>query len=295
MLPKLLMFISRNLSCLIVGLTFSFVGASTGSAQTLNIMPLGDSITAGYGVQGGYRDPLATDLTNAGINFQFTGATETGATSLLTSSNDQYHNGYGAYPIEALTANLAADNQYEINGTPYGDNNEGGYWVTGNTGLRAPDHPDIVLLEVGTNNFLQDQGDPVSTFDDEISTLITTFHSLSPNSIILVAGAIPIENNPGFNARISAYDSYIQNTLVPSLSYTMYVNLYSDFTNQDGTTIDTLYQSDDIHPNQSGYDTIASAWTISIQQVEAVPEPSTYALLAFGIAGLFALKRRAQD
>jgi lysophospholipase L1-like esterase len=255
-------------------------------------MPLGDSITAGYGVAGGYREPLATDLTNAGIKFEFTGAATTGATPSLTANNDQYHNGYGAYPIEALTANLAANNQYEINGVPYGDSNQGGYWVTGNAGLRPADHPDIVLLEIGTNNFLQDQGDPVSTFDTEISTLITSFHSLSPNTRILVAGAIPVENNPAFNARISAYDSYIQNTLVPSLPYTTYVNLYADFTNPDGTTIDSLYQSDSVHPDQAGYDTMATAWAASIQQVETAPEPSTYALLALGIASLGAFKRK---
>jgi len=39
----------------------------------VRILPLGDSITYGYPVPGGYRLPLYQLLTNAGYNVDFTG------------------------------------------------------------------------------------------------------------------------------------------------------------------------------------------------------------------------------
>jgi lysophospholipase L1-like esterase len=268
-----------------------FAAANIASAQSVSIMPLGDSITVGVDYttdsSGGYRSPLYSDLLAEGITPQFVGATDTSPTTLLTSTGNQYHNGYGSYQIQDLTNNLNGDAQPMVNGQPYGDSNEGGYWLTGGNGTgRSAVSPNIVLLEIGTNDFLQETD--LANIDDRIQLLITTFHSLSPSSIILVAGAIPINNNDGFNAEISTYDSYIQNTLVPSLSYTRYVNLYSDFIASDGSTISAYYGDDNIHPNAVGYPVIASTWAAAIQQLE-VPEPPAFTFVALGLVGLIAV------
>jgi lysophospholipase L1-like esterase len=238
--------------------------------QTVSIMPLGDSITVGvdYATHwtGGYRDPLLTKLKAMKLTPQFVGASSSNPTEQLTSTANQFHNGYGAYPIQALTDNLDANKPFTINGQPYGDSNQGGFWITGghDTG-RQPAHPDFVLLEIGTNDFLQ--GVDIAHINQRLKTLVTTLHTLSPKSIVLAAGAIPINNNPGFNANIKKYDLYIKTTLAPALSYVRYVDMYSAFTKADGSTISDYYGTDNIHPSATGYPAMATAWAAAIGKV----------------------------
>ena len=272
-------------------LTFSIlilVAASTGAfAQTLSIMPIGDSITVGVDYtthsSGGYRDPLYTDLLSEdGITAQYIGATNTSPTPLLTATGNTFHNGYGSYHIQDITDNLDGSEQ------PVGDGNQGGYWLTGGNGTgRTAEDPSIALLEIGTNDFLQQQQNGI---DDRLTTLITTFHNLDPNTIILVAGCIPIDNNPGFNAEISTYDNWIKTTLVPSLSYTRYVDLYDDFilpgtTNTDSALYGGAAEADGIHPDETGYQVMAQTWADAIDQVET-PEPAPVSLFLMALLGL---------
>jgi lysophospholipase L1-like esterase len=252
-------------------------------AAPITIMPMGDSITVGVDYtgnsSGGYRDPLYADLTQAGLSVQFEGATNTSPTANLTSTGNQYHNGYGSWHIQDLTNNLNGDVQ-----PSYGDANQGGYFLTG-TGTRPAQAPKLLLLEIGTNDFLQQQQ---SGIDDRIDTLVTSIHALSPSTLVLIAGCIPINGDAGFNAEISAYDGYIQNTLVPSLSYAKYVDLYDDFIS-NGTTNSSLYGADNIHPVEAGYQAMATTWAGAIEQAE-VPEPSSLALL--GVAAIAGTTRR---
>src|SRR5713101_7644123 len=57
--------------------TIAFMVGATAAPPPIRILPLGDSITYGYDVPGGYRLPLYQVLTNAGYNVDFTG-TQTG-------------------------------------------------------------------------------------------------------------------------------------------------------------------------------------------------------------------------
>jgi hypothetical protein len=255
-------------------------------AAPITIMPMGDSITVGVDYtgnsSGGYRSPLYTDLTDAGLSVQFQGATDTSPTATLNSTGNEYHNGYGSWHIQDLTDNLNGAEQ------PTGDNNEGGYFLTG-TGTRPAEYPNLLLLEIGTNDFLQQQQTGI---DGRIDTLLTTIHTLSPSTTVLIAGCIPINNDAGFNAEISTYDSYIENTLVPSLSYTRYVNLYADFLNPDGSTNSSLYGVDNIHPVEAGYMEMASTWASAIEQQEGVPEPSSFAFIGVATVAGVAVRRR---
>jgi beta-glucanase (GH16 family) len=247
------------------------------SAQAqITIMPMGDSITVGvdyYTVtDGGYRDPLYHDLVASGISFTFVGVNNSDATPTLTAAGQTYHNGYGGYQINDLLNNLAG----VAAPAGGGDGNLGGYWLTGGGGTgRGPVTPNIILLQIGANDIRL--GASAATASANLQTLVTTIHSLTPNTIILIAGTCPFANNPGFNTIIQAYDSYIQNTLVPSLSYTRYVDNYSPFLNADGSVNTLLLGTDDIHPTRYGYPIIAQNWANAIRTLEG-SNPTLYNL-----------------
>jgi lysophospholipase L1-like esterase len=259
-----------------------FTTALTLPAAPVTIMPLGDSITVGVNSTdgSGYRDPLYTDLTNAGLSFNFIGSTTSGSDQTLINAGDQYHNGYGHYQIPDITANLKGNVQPVA-----ADNNEGGDWLTG-----ANSNPNIILLLIGTNDFLQQN---YANIDTNITNLVAALPSTSK---ILIAGTIPIlangnppyssQGNTGFNTLISSYDNFIQNTLVNEFPNLTYVNQYANFVNTDGTLKTSLYSADGIHPSDAGYAAIATTWDSAILQAEAAPEPGSLPLLGAGVVAL---------
>jgi len=269
------------------------------SADPITIMPLGDSITVGVNSTdgSGYRDPLYTSLTNEGLSFKFIGSTTSGSDATLINTGDANHNGYGHYTIPNLDANLTGDVQ-----PVSADSNEGGDWFSG-----ANAKPNIILLMAGTNDFL-DQS--YANIDANLTLLVTDIHNLSPNTEILIGGAIPIKGtgtNPfgdagettGYYPLVLAYDSFIQNTLVNEIPNTMYVNQVGNFLNTDGTLKVNLYSADGIHPDDAGYAAIASSWNTAIEQYEGIqqaPKPGTMALFGAGGLGLLvfgALRKKA--
>ncbi len=243
----------------------SFLVAERGHAQ-ITIMPVGDSITAGVeqtGVTGGYREPLYTMLTNAGISFKFIGATNTYPTNQLNNATDDYHNGYGSWHIQDLT------NNYNGNVAPIsgGDSNMGGYFLTGGNGTgRNAECPNIALLHIGANDVIQ----ATPNMNANLLANVTTFHTLCPNTFILIASMIGIAGNDAqFTAAITPYNSYIKNTLVPSLSYTSYVPMNEAFSDLPAGTDNALLQGPDgIHPTAiSGYPVMATVWFSAIEAV----------------------------
>src|SRR3954447_27072588 len=94
-------------------------------AAAIRILPVGDSITFGYNVPGGYRAPLYQLLTNAGYAVAFLGTqTGNGAPSLPDSN----HEGYSGYTIRNIDSILPS------------------FFAADNT-------PDIILLLLGTNDY----------------------------------------------------------------------------------------------------------------------------------------------
>ena len=230
------------------------------------IMAMGDSITVGVDYEtvtaGGYRDPLYRDLTAAGLSFNFIGINNGLATPLLTSANQQLHSGFGGWQVGDLNANLDGV-AAPVGG---GDSNNGGYLLTGGHGTgRGALTPDLLLLEIGTNDLLQG----TANLNQSLYTLVTHIHALSPNTLILVAAVTPI-NNSGMTARVNAYNSYIQTQLVPSLSYTRFVDQNSGLLNHDGSANSDLLGTDNVHPNRYGYPILAQQWAKAIEAVEQV-------------------------
>lgn len=253
------------------------LGAAQGWSQ-IKIMPMGDSITVGVDYltnsTGGYRDPLYRDLKAAGVSVTFVGATSTNPTAALTAAGQTYHNGYGGWRIQDLNNNLDGV-AAPMDG---GDSNQGGYFLTGGNGTGRPAMtPDVILLEIGTNDLLQGS----TTINQDLLDLVTHIHALTPNTVILIAGVTPI-NSAGFTASVNAYNAYIKNTLVPSLYYTRFVDQNSAFLNADGSVNGPLLGSDLVHPNRFGYPILALHWAAAIEALEGVTASNNVLTVANG-------------
>ncbi len=153
----------------------------------LVVMPLGDSITLGASqpawVPGGYRDPLHTLLVNAGYSIQFVGSDPNNPTAALTAAGNAAHEGHGSYKTTDLLANLDAN----VAGPSA---NNGGFWLTGLTGVRPALYPDVILLMAGVNDLGVNQLPPeqgLAGFDALLNKLAT----LRPSAWIMVSTLTP--------------------------------------------------------------------------------------------------------
>ena len=269
MTPKMLLrlfSLATVLSLLLLIFSTAFGGT------TLQIMPLGDSITSGYSAEtgyqgGGYRDPLYTLLHGIGCDFTFVGSNTDRPTTTLTNAGQINHEGHGGYKINQIN-----DNLFGNDGT-YG--NIGGYWLEGITGTRAPLYPDIILLKAGTNDVtFYTATETQYLWRDRLNNLINTIFTNRPNTAVLVSNMIPqigLEgNSQAYNALIPAVvDSYAAQGLG-----CYFVDMHSQLLSPDDL-------SDTVHPNTSGYQKMANTWFAALQANDllTVPEPSSLLML----------------
>ena len=146
--------------------------ANAESNGGVRVMPLGDSITDGFNVAGGYRIELWQRFTAGGYRIDFVGSQFNGPSSL----GDHDHEGHSGWTIAQIDANV-------VN------------W------LRAT-NPRTVLLHIGTNDMYGDtSGAPA-----RLATLVDRITNTAPNADVFVATIIPksgADNQVrGFNAAI---------------------------------------------------------------------------------------------
>lgn len=221
-------------------------------AQT-RIMPLGDSITWGFNIPGGYRDPLRAALAGDGFTFTFVGSQQANATAALTSAAQAAHEGHNGYRIADITANLSAND-----GKP--DSNGGG-WLTGSM------PPAAILLHIGTNDALQQH--ETATMGGRLTTLLDTIFAIRPDARVLVATIIPILD-PTKNAAVLAYNDAIENEIVPAQRalgrQVVLVDQYANFVDAGGAVIAARLPGGS-HPDQAGYNAMAATWAAALEVV----------------------------
>ena len=276
------------------------------SRAAVKIMPLGDSITAGFGSDdtGGYRLPLQKDLTSLGIQYQFVGSQTTHNPARLPAQ--PYHEGHDGY-VAMVGTDLAAtrtaparldptwwnrDNTLRINratGLPVVWSQSGQlYGQLTDTALKTY-RPDIILLMIGTNDQLYDPNE----FDPQLrgivySTLLNQIFSTEPG-VTVIAAPIPYKPYSETNKQIdqvnAVYKSIVANFAASGDSITW----VGDWTAAIGEGPSDL--PDGIHPSTAKYTLMAQYWSSAIQSV-LVPEPDTAAL--FGAAAATSLLRRSR-
>jgi lysophospholipase L1-like esterase len=222
----------------------------------VKIMPLGDSITAGFTdnptwnepFEFGYRGPLAKLMVNGGVPFHFVGRS---AEPFSNTSGDPTHGGT-VYPV----------NELRDPGIDQGNHRGyGGYSITDiDAGVEAwinSDDPDVILLMIGTNGI-------GSASPGQLNTLVSHIFTVKPAVKLVVAQIIPTVS---YNPDVINYNSYIRNTLVPNYlgqgRNISTVDQYKNFlTNPaDNTSIDTSKIANGInHPTDAAYQLMAATW-----------------------------------
>ncbi|BCJ62523.1 ricin-type beta-trefoil lectin domain protein [Micromonospora endophytica] len=206
--------------------------AGTASAESnggVRVMPLGDSITEGTQIPGGYRIGLWQRLVNGRYTVDFVGSQFNGPTSL----GDRDHQGHPGWRIDQIDANIVG-------------------WL--NT-----QRPKTVLLHIGTNDILQNYN--VSTAPNRLSSLIDRITTTAPDAEVFVAQIITLTNTNQaaavrtFNAAIPG----IVQSKVNAGKRVHLVNMHSAL-----TTADLI---DGIHPTAAGYDKMAAVWYSALQSV----------------------------
>jgi lysophospholipase L1-like esterase len=203
--------------------------ASAESNGGVRVMPLGDSITEGTQVPGGYRINLWQRFVNGGYTVDLVGSQFNGPGSL----GDHDHEGHPGWRIDQIDANIVG-------------------WL--NTY-----QPRTVLLHIGTNDILQNYN--VSTAPNRLSTLIDRITTTVPAADVFVAQLTPLAGSDR-DAAVRSYNAAIPGIVQSKVNagkHVHLVNMYSAL-----TTADLI---DGVHPTAAGYDKMAAVWYNALQTV----------------------------
>jgi len=235
-------------------------------AKPVNILPLGDSITAGIGPDlsenalPSYRRDLWHKLNNAGYNINFVGNKHHFADiETLNNKLKDYSPNYEGYA--GITAN-------EINTDP----NSEGYKIT--TLMNDGNYtPDIALIHLGSNDLLQNK--PSNQALTALEGIITQLQAKNPLVTILIAKIIPLHPYDAPETEISKpLNSLLTTTWATQQSTTqskvVIVDLNSHYPIKGGYwdgPSDGYYWDKGIHPSALGEAFMAQQWFDALQSL----------------------------
>ncbi|MFI5908421.1 ricin-type beta-trefoil lectin domain protein [Dactylosporangium sp. NPDC051541] len=213
----------------VAGAVMHAPAAAAESNGGVRVMPLGDSITEGTQVPGGYRIGLWQRLAAGGYRVDFVGSQYNGPSSL----GDHDHEGHPGWRIDQIDANITG-------------------WLRNTT-------PRTVLLHIGTNDILQNSN--VSGAPGRLSTLIDHITAAAPNAEIFVATIIPIANS-GQESAARTFNAAIPGIVQSKANAGKHVHLVDMH-----SVVTTAELIDGVHPTAGGYDKMAAAWYSALRSV----------------------------
>lgn len=140
----------------------------------VRIMPLGDSITHGHNIPGGYRVNLWQHLAGGGYTVDFVGSQFNGPPEL----GDHDHEGHSGWRIDQLRSNI--------------------------DGWLATSDPRTIMLQIGTNDVNQNYD--VANAPARLSELIDRILQQKPQIELFVATITP-ESSPELEARVKTFNA----------------------------------------------------------------------------------------
>jgi lysophospholipase L1-like esterase len=206
------------------------LGLAPATAETVRIMPLGDSLTDGSRIPGGYRIELWQRLVGQdGRRIDFVGSLRNGPASL----GDRDHEGHSGWRIDEILERVDE-------------------WL--------PRHrPDVVLLLIGTNDMLQDHA--VTEAPARLGTLIDRVTALRPTATVLVASIPPLAGAVR-QQRVEAYNAAVPGVVLARGGggrKVVFVDAARGMTAAD--------LADGVHLNARGNAKLAEAWYRALRSV----------------------------
>ena len=216
------------------------IAAPPPAACAVAVMPLGDSITHGYGDPQmlGYRRELYDRLAGAGYRVNFVGSRQAGFV-LDVDRDSESHPGQEAIYIRDRMAAFLSQN-----------------------------HPDVILLHVGTNGLRNKSADVVAAEVDEILTEIYAFDGGITVFLARIINRVEapelVQKTTRFNEllqiaadrRAAAGDPLVVVDMEHALTYTA--------PGDDGQPV-LVDMHDALHPNAAGYRKMAAVWDAALQ------------------------------
>jgi lysophospholipase L1-like esterase len=157
----------------VIGATAHAAPAAQPRQQGVRVMPLGDSITDGFNVPGGYRIGLWNSLVADGHQVDFVGSLVNGPDSL----GDMDHEGHSGWTVAQIDENISA-------------------WLTTYT-------PETILLHIGTNDIYG--SDPAGA-PSRLATLVDRIMTQSPDTHLFVAMITPLTD---FDAGVREFNAAV--------------------------------------------------------------------------------------
>ena len=240
----------------------TMISHADAAEEPVKIMAVGDSITDGYWEQGAYRKYLYRDLNANGItNIDMVGPKGSNEEQYDSFSYDGNYAGYSGYAIQYITGTETRQGIYET-------------LKDGN--LLETYQPDLVLLQIGTNDILSAYNDGIA---DRLEHLVDYIASYLPEDGRLFIASIPDIDvatvyswfwaygseyygvDPAvfaekIQAYIDTYNASIQQLVAAKQSAGMSIQFCDINAVVDLTT--DLY--DGVHPNEAGYENMGKCW-----------------------------------
>lgn len=214
---------------------------TTSSTQSVRVMPLGDSITYGQGscTGNGYRQPLAGLIAGQSrYSVDFVGSQQHGGMA------DPDHEGHPGYTIDQLRAGVDG-------------------WI-------KAAHPDVVLLDIGTNDMNQDIDQ--SHAADRATVLINQIFADQPGITIIMQGLVPTTPGwtyQGLSQPIAQYNSQLkqlQATEQQAGKHFTFVDAPALTPTNQADASHPSQMADGLRPNDAGYPLLAQNFFTALNQ-----------------------------
>ena len=208
------------------------------SDESIKIMPLGDSTTAGSPGNTGYRKKLYLNLINSGFNVDFVGSQSDG------SGFDANHEGHGWRTASYFNTRLNGPTGYLLSANP----------------------PDVILYHIGTNSL---GGSDIVDYALGANETLRIIYEYDPDITVILAKII-LTNNSARNTRTHDY-----NLLLEEYATYWSENGYSIIVvDMENALVTNLYPEGDlvdiVHPAISGYEKMANVWHNALNEILTV-------------------------
>lgn len=220
------------------------------------VMPMGDSITAGFGGVGGYRYFLWSMLLSAGITPDFVGSLTVASPVFMPDPDHEGHSGWRVRDFADHASTKPGDPASTIET------------------ILAQHKPTVVLLHAGTNDLWSKHDWQVAP--DDLDLLLDRIHAYDERILTVVAKIVPTIVDP---VNLSVV---WMNTRFHEVTYQAWLDGQNVQVVDMQAACPVLTTVDGVHPDPLCYFDMAEAWLAGMLTVDQpmVPPPSPSPVVA---------------